>query len=141
MPSSPAVGAPSCPTGSAGGSCTATGPTTDPMPRDGMRAPPSLPGRRHEDTASGWPDSSMIRGSVFCLVVLLAGAGAAVAQDGEDLEALSRDPGQRVTAPNYAGTRFGELDQSNVGYVDPLQLAWSFSVGANRPGSGAADRR
>jgi glucose dehydrogenase len=64
-----------------------------------------------------------------------------VAQDGEDLEALSRDPGQRVTAPNYAGTRFGELDQSNVGYVDPLQLAWSFSVGANRPGSGAADRR
>jgi lanthanide-dependent methanol dehydrogenase len=77
---------------------------------------------------------SKLRGwSASCLVVLLAVGGGAAAQEGDNLEALSRDPGQWVMAPkNYASTRFSELDQINTETVDQLQLAWSFSVGVNR---------
>jgi PQQ-dependent dehydrogenase (methanol/ethanol family) len=65
--------------------------------------------------------------------LLLLGTGVAAAQNGEDLEALSRDPAQWVMAPkNYANTRFSELEQINPANVDGLQLAWSFSVGVNR---------
>jgi lanthanide-dependent methanol dehydrogenase len=33
---------------------------------------------------------------------------------------------------DYANTRFSELDQINAGNVGQLQLAWTFSVGADR---------
>jgi lanthanide-dependent methanol dehydrogenase len=59
--------------------------------------------------------------------------GTSAAQAGQDLDALSRDPGQWVMpAHNYASTRFSELDQINGQNVAQLQLAWSFSVGVNR---------
>jgi glucose dehydrogenase len=68
-----------------------------------------------------------------CFALLLVGAGDATGQDGGDLEALSRDPGQWVMAPkNYASTRFSGLDQINTENVERLQLAWSLSVGVNR---------
>lgn len=52
---------------------------------------------------------------------------------GTDLTTLSQDPNQWVMAPgNYANTRFSKLDQINTGNVNQLQVAWTFSVGANR---------
>jgi lanthanide-dependent methanol dehydrogenase len=50
-----------------------------------------------------------------------------------DLLTLSRDKNQWVMAPHdYASTRFSELDQINAGNVGQLQLAWTFSIGADR---------
>ncbi len=72
--------------------------------------------------------------TAFTLIALgaavLALAGAARA---DDLNALSKDPNQWVMAPrDYANTRFSELDQINAKNVGQLQVAWSFSVGADR---------
>nr|WP_281351578.1 methanol/ethanol family PQQ-dependent dehydrogenase [Propylenella binzhouense] len=59
-------------------------------------------------------------------------AGEAAAQQG-DLEALSKDPAQWVMpGKNYASTRYSELDQINTGNAGRLQVAWTFSVGADR---------
>lgn len=46
---------------------------------------------------------------------------------------MSRDDKQWVMAPkDYANTRYSGLDQINVSNASKLQLAWSFSVGADR---------
>lgn len=51
----------------------------------------------------------------------------------DDLDALSRDQKQWVMAPrDYANTRFSGLDQINAGNVANLQMAWTFSLDANR---------
>lgn len=71
--------------------------------------------------------------SWICLAGLVLGTGEAAAQNGEDLEALSRDSVQWVIAPkNYANTRSSELDQINPDNVDRLQVAWRFSIGVNQ---------
>lgn len=50
-----------------------------------------------------------------------------------DLISLSKDKNQWVMAPrDYANTRFSELDQINAGNVGHLQVAWTFSVGADK---------
>ncbi len=50
-----------------------------------------------------------------------------------DLLQLEKDPNQWVMAPHdYANTRFSPLDQINTNNVGHLQLAWTFSVGADR---------
>jgi hypothetical protein len=50
-----------------------------------------------------------------------------------DPEPLSRDDRQwPMAAKNYAATRFGSLDQIDVGNVLQLTPAWTFSVGADR---------
>ncbi len=55
------------------------------------------------------------------------------AQSSADLLTLSRDKNQWVMAPHdYASTRFSELDQIHAGNVGQLQLAWTFSIGADR---------
>ena len=71
--------------------------------------------------------------AVVSATALILACATATAQDGRNLDALSRDPGQWVMpARNYASTRFSELDQINARNVGQLQLAWSFSVGVNR---------
>ena len=51
----------------------------------------------------------------------------------QDLQQLSGDDKQWVMAPkNYANTRYSGLDQINAGNAGKLQLAWTFSVGADR---------
>lgn len=50
-----------------------------------------------------------------------------------DLISLSKDQNQWVMAPHdYANTRFSQLDQINSGNVGHLQVAWTFSVGADK---------
>lgn len=50
-----------------------------------------------------------------------------------DLISLSKDKSQWVMAPHdYANTRFSELNQINAGNVGHLQVAWTFSVGADK---------
>ncbi len=75
------------------------------------------------------------RAAVLALGAILLSFAGAHAQDtgpADDLDALSRDPGQWVMpAKNYASTRFSELDQINTENVDKLQLAWTFSNGVN----------
>ena len=79
------------------------------------------------------PSSQRAKRAVLGLSVLLIAGGQAAAQDGQDLQSLSQDPGQWVMpARNYASTRFSDLDQINTENVNQLQLAWSFSVGVNR---------
>jgi alcohol dehydrogenase (cytochrome c) len=75
-----------------------------------------------------------------CLAgALVAGQAAlAFAQDnpaegGKSLVELSKnDANWPMATKNYADTRYSGLDQINAGNVDQLQLAWSFSVGADR---------
>jgi lanthanide-dependent methanol dehydrogenase len=58
-----------------------------------------------------------------------------LAQTGQqnDLLRLTRDQNQWVMAPHdYANTRFSGLEQIDAGNVGQLQLAWTFSVGADR---------
>jgi lanthanide-dependent methanol dehydrogenase len=63
----------------------------------------------------------------------LAANYALAQQQPSDLVTLSRDQNQWVMAPHdYANTRFSGLDQITAGNVGQLQLAWTFSVGANR---------
>lgn len=51
----------------------------------------------------------------------------------QDLLSLSRDPNQWPMAPrDYANTRFSALDQINADNVGHLQVAWTFSVGADK---------
>ncbi len=58
-------------------------------------------------------------------------AGRALAQD--DLVALAQDDRQWVMpAKNYASTRYSGLDQITADNVAQLQVAWTFSVGADR---------
>jgi PQQ-dependent dehydrogenase (methanol/ethanol family) len=58
--------------------------------------------------------------------------GASVKPSG-DLISLSKDKNQWVMAPHdYANTRFSQLDQINAGNVGHLQVAWTFSVGADK---------
>ena len=136
MPSSPAAGAPPRPFSPVDRRSAATGCKLDQTP-GGMADRPSRQTQLDKANASTRASdglSGRVRSCcTFGLVVLLAGGGAAVAQEGEDLEALSRDPAQWVMpAKNYASTRFSELDQINAENVDQLQLAWSFSNGVNR---------
>src|SRR5690349_8987070 len=64
---------------------------------------------------------------------LVFAAGPTFAQQQPNLVTLSRDQNQWVMAPHdYANTRFSGLDQINAGNVGQLQLAWTFSVGADR---------
>src|SRR5438309_12072050 len=50
-----------------------------------------------------------------------------------DLASRMKDPGQwPMAARDYANTRYSELDQINTGNASRLQLAWTFSVGADR---------
>jgi PQQ-dependent dehydrogenase (methanol/ethanol family) len=59
--------------------------------------------------------------------------GAAPAQAQNDLNDLSKNQKEWVMAPkDYANTRFSGLDQINAQNVDQLQVAWSFSLGADR---------
>ncbi len=77
----------------------------------------------------------------FIISIAVAGTftflgGPSLAQNNapsSDLLTLSRDKNQWAMAPHdYANTRFSELDQINASNVGQLQLAWTFSVGANR---------
>jgi lanthanide-dependent methanol dehydrogenase len=51
----------------------------------------------------------------------------------DDLNAMSHDEKQWVMAPkDYANTRYSGLDHIKINNVGRLQLAWSFSTGADR---------
>jgi PQQ-dependent dehydrogenase (methanol/ethanol family) len=51
----------------------------------------------------------------------------------QDLLSLQNNPNDWVMAPkNYANTRYSKLDQINSKNVENLQVAWTFSVGADR---------
>lgn len=55
------------------------------------------------------------------------------AKPSSDLISLSKDQNQWVMAPHdYANTRFSQLDQINASNVGHLQVAWTFSVGADK---------
>jgi PQQ-dependent dehydrogenase (methanol/ethanol family) len=70
--------------------------------------------------------------AVVTMLFALIGAGNRRAQ-ADDLNALSQDDKQWVMAPkNYASTRYSGLDQINTGNVANLQVAWTFSLGADR---------
>ena len=81
-----------------------------------------------------------VRSGILVLSGIIAVSASAFAQSSPasdvgqpDLDSLSRDPNQWVMAPHdYASTRFSSLDQINVGNAAQLQLAWTFSVGADR---------
>ena len=63
---------------------------------------------------------------------LLLSAPVAIAAP-RKLDALAADPTQwPMPAKNHASTRFSELDQINTSNVSQLQLAWSFSLNADR---------
>src|SRR3954467_12622766 len=50
-----------------------------------------------------------------------------------DLPARMKDANQwPMAARDYANTRYSELDQINTSNASQLQLAWTFSVGADR---------
>jgi lanthanide-dependent methanol dehydrogenase len=68
-----------------------------------------------------------------CLAAMLAWDGAAVAQEGENLEALSRDSGPWVVAPKDDASHISsEVDRIHTGNIDRLQLSRSFSIGVDR---------
>jgi glucose dehydrogenase len=72
---------------------------------------------------------SLAAAALSVLAIALGGQWA----QADDLDALSRDQKQWVMAPkDYANTRYSGLDQINTGNVANLQVAWTFSVGANR---------
>src|SRR6185312_2998173 len=71
----------------------------------------------------------------------LLGSYSALAQSAEggrgksggDLISLSKDQNQWVMAPrDYANTRFSQLNQIDTTNVGHLQVAWTFSVGADK---------
>ena len=65
--------------------------------------------------------------------VLAQAAGGGNGKPSNDLISLSKDKNQWVMAPHdYANTRFSELNQINTGNVGHLQVAWTFSVGADK---------
>jgi PQQ-dependent dehydrogenase (methanol/ethanol family) len=77
----------------------------------------------------------------FAVLSILLPLKSAVAQSPENgrggassgLISLSKDKNQWVMAPrDYANTRFSELNQINAGNVGHLQVAWTFSVGADK---------
>jgi PQQ-dependent dehydrogenase (methanol/ethanol family) len=62
-----------------------------------------------------------------------AQAGAQNGEPSQDLLTLSRDDNQWAMAPkDYANTRFSGLKQINNSNVGHLQVAWTFSLGADR---------
>ena len=73
-------------------------------------------------------------GSVITLTAISSSAQTpAVPSRSTDLEALTRDPSQWVMpSHDYASTRFSTLDQINTRNAGELQVAWTFSVGADR---------
>src|SRR5260370_38950758 len=77
----------------------------------------------------------LLLGGAIVLIATSAFAQTPAAPGGgpADLDALSRDQNQWVMAArDYANTRFSSLDQINAGDAARLQLAWTFSVGADR---------
>src|SRR5271169_245631 len=74
-----------------------------------------------------------VRSSLLAMTGVIALSASAFAQNQASLESLSRDPAQWVMAPHdYASTRFSSLDQINAGNAAQLNVAWSFSLGADR---------
>jgi lanthanide-dependent methanol dehydrogenase len=72
---------------------------------------------------------SALSGAVLAVVL----GTAAQAQAPSDLPTRMQDPNQWVMAArDYANTRFSPLDQINTDNAKQLQLAWTFSVGADR---------
>ncbi|HEY2539948.1 MAG TPA: PQQ-dependent dehydrogenase, methanol/ethanol family [Stellaceae bacterium] len=73
-------------------------------------------------------------GSVITLTAISSSAQTpAVPSRSTDLEALTRDPSQWVMpAHDYASTRFSTLNQINTRNAAELQVAWTFSLGADR---------
>ncbi|WP_035639225.1 PQQ-dependent dehydrogenase, methanol/ethanol family [Bradyrhizobium sp. ORS 375] len=62
-----------------------------------------------------------------------AAAQTAPAPPSSDLERRMQDPAQwPMPARDYANTRYSPLDQINTGNAGQLQLAWTFSIGADR---------
>jgi len=79
---------------------------------------------RNAVLAAGW---IAMMGTMSSIVPAWAQAPAG------DLAARMKDPGQwPMAARDYANTRYSELDQINASNVAQLQLAWTFSVGADR---------
>jgi lanthanide-dependent methanol dehydrogenase len=84
---------------------------------------------------SAWPRDRVRSFGLSLTIPIILAATSALAQApaAGDLSALSQDPNQWVMVPHdYASTRFSNLDQINVGNATQLQLAWTFSLGANR---------
>src|SRR4051794_2319578 len=70
-------------------------------------------------------------GILCALCASCAVLSSAAAQS--DLAHRMKDPGQwPMAARDYANTRYSELDQINASNASRLQLAWTFSVGADR---------
>ncbi len=78
-----------------------------------------------------WIGNSRARTVLTVLATLLCAWHPLYAAD--DLNAISHDDKQWAMAPkDYANTRYSGLDQIKTDKVGTLQLAWSFSVGADR---------
>src|SRR4051794_22199483 len=77
-------------------------------------------------------DAALLAAWIATIGISLAAPASAQAPSG-DLAARMKDPAQwPMAARDYANTRFSELDQINASNVSQLQLAWTFSVGADR---------
>ena len=98
MPLSPAAGAPSSLFVPVGRSRSAGGIIRDEMSGGGAGAELSRAEQLNQascsNSAQGWLGGALTSWTALSLAALLAGGGAAVAQEGEDLEAPSRDPAQ-----------------------------------------------
>ncbi|WP_363351586.1 PQQ-dependent dehydrogenase, methanol/ethanol family [Methylocystis echinoides] len=70
-----------------------------------------------------------ICGALLCFLLIPLGVDAAPRK----LDAIAADPAQwPMPSKNHASTRYSELDEINAGNVGQLQLAWSFSLNADR---------
>ncbi|HEX6442769.1 MAG TPA: PQQ-binding-like beta-propeller repeat protein, partial [Stellaceae bacterium] len=77
--------------------------------------------------------SGLLSSRTFALLLAYWSALPLISASAQDLQQLSGDDKQWVMAPkNYANTRYSGLDQINAGNAGKLQLAWTFSVGADR---------
>jgi lanthanide-dependent methanol dehydrogenase len=86
--------------------------------------------RGSKRTASMRPGSASF---VLAAALMLTVVPLRVIQAADDLNAMSHDDKNWVMAPkDYANTRFSGLKQITTDNVGKLQLAWSFSVGADR---------
>ncbi|MGY4468913.1 glucose dehydrogenase [Bradyrhizobium sp. LB9.1b] len=76
----------------------------------------------------------LVRGLTRSLSVVCASCALLSSASAQtDLASRMKDPGQwPMAARDYANTRYSELDQINATNASRLQLAWTFSVGADR---------